>query len=462
MKLNKRVVGFLGGILLCVIVCLLPLNSIYEIPHEGQMCLGLTLMAVVWWACEVAHVGFTSGLYLMLLYVFKIADINMILNGMIGTVVFLMMSTFMISSAIRESGLGQRIAYAIILRFIRGWKSLIATIFILQFILSIIIPHPFPRSFIIMAIMSVIIKSTNIPRKDSVTIGLTVFASSIPVSLIFITSDSTISPLAASFASEPISFLGWFVYYGVPAIFLSALTFILILVVFPNTAPIQPDLAEIRKAQAEQGKITGKEIRCLVWTIICVVAWFTNSMTDLTIGHMTFMLAMLMAMPIIGETLHDKSWNNVPLGLVIFITTAIAIGIVGGATGMNAWLANVLVPDSMPNNIFLLALLISVLTMVLHMVMGSVIAVMGVAMPIFLPLCARFGISEIVMIGIVYLCCAGHYLLPFHHLTLVVGQGEENGMYTQKETFKLGLPMTAAVLLTVMFAIVYWMTIGIL
>lgn len=67
-----------------------------------------------------------------------------------------------------------------------------------------------------------------------------------------------------------------------------------------------------------------------------------------------------------------------------------------------------------------------------------------------------------VIVGLTYLCVAGHYLLQFRHLSILVGQGEENGMYTQKETLKLGIPLTGAVLVTVAVAIGCWKFMGLL
>ena len=96
------------------------------------------------------------------------------------------------------------------------------------------------------------------------------------------------------------------------------------------------------------------------------------------------------------------------------------------------------------------------------MFMGSVIAVMGVAVPALLTFGETMGILSLVIIGLVYLAVAGHYVLPFHHLNILVSQGEENGMYTQKETVKMGLPLFLAVLVTVAFALGWWKVIGLL
>ena len=221
-------------------------------------------------------------------------------------------------------------------------------------------------------------------------------------------------------------------------------------------------MGEVRAAQAKLGKMGKREIRTLIWVIIAVVLWLTNGITGLDIGWITLIVAMAMSLPVVGEVLQPKDWGEVPVHVMVFLTAAIAIGKVGGVTGMNAWIADTLLPASMPANPILLALIIAILSVVIHMFMGSVIAVMGVTIPAFLTFAQSSGIAPLAIIGMVYLSVAGHYLLPFHHLNMLVGQGEENGMYTQKETIKMSLPLLIAVLLTVVISVGWWSVLGLI
>ena len=62
-----------------------------------------------------------------------------------------------------------------------------------------------------MSVMAVVVKSADIPREDAVKIGFSVFTASIPVSMIFLTGDASINPLAAaSCAPEPMGWITWF------------------------------------------------------------------------------------------------------------------------------------------------------------------------------------------------------------------------------------------------------------
>ena len=137
---------------------------------------------------------------------------------------YLVIGAYLIADAVRSSGLGERIAYAFILKFVKGFKSVIIAIFLLTFVLSLLIPHPWPRAFLIMAVMKVLIDSANVPRKDAITIGFTVFASSVPVSMIFLTGDAVINPLAVQLSGVAVGWIKYFYLMGVPMIVASILT----------------------------------------------------------------------------------------------------------------------------------------------------------------------------------------------------------------------------------------------
>ena len=145
MKRYSKAAGFFGGIVLCAVLCLLPLEGL---SREGQLCLGLTLMTVVWWAAQIAQSGYVSGVYLMLLCLFKVAEPSVIFSGWTGSTIWLVAGAYLIASAVRGSGLGERLSYWFILRFVRGWRSILVSIFALTLILSLLIPHPWPRAFL--------------------------------------------------------------------------------------------------------------------------------------------------------------------------------------------------------------------------------------------------------------------------------------------------------------------------
>lgn len=457
---NKNQNGLILGILIALVINLLPLKGL---SNQGKMCLALTMMTVVFWAFQVVQSGFSSGLYLALLVILKVAEPSVIFSPWIGSTMYLVIGAYLIASAVKASGLGERIAYGFIIKFVSSFKSIIISIFGLTFILSILIPHPWPRAFLIMSVMAVVIKSADIPKVDAVKIGFTVFASSVPVSMIFLTGDSVINPLAAQTSGVSVSWIQWFIYMGPPSIAASILTCILVLILFKPSAEIQINKEDIKRKLSGLGQLSAVEKRTILWLTIAVVLWMTDSIHKINIGWITLLIAMLMSLPIVGEVLSAKQWGEVPIHVLLFLTAAMTIGKVGAATGMNAWIADTVLPSTVPANPFVLAFTITIISIGIHMLLGSVIAVMGIAIPALLIFTKPIGIDPLVTSLLVYSSIGIHYLLPFHHLNILVGQGEENGMYAQKEVFRLGLPLTIVVfIITVAFEVTYWTIIGLI
>jgi len=454
---NSKQIGMVLGILVFLILKFINLPG--EISPEGQTCLALTLMVVVWWAFQIAQSGFTSGIYLALLAILGVAEPTVVFSAWTGTTMYLVIGAYLIADAVKASGLGERIAYNVIIKFVANFKSVIISIFLITFILSLLIPHPWPRALLIMAVMKVLIESAKIPREDAIKIGFTVFAASVPVSLIFLTGDAVISPLAVANSGMELGWLGWFKMMGIPAIICSILTMLLILVLFKPSQEIQVDKGVMRKKLKAMGNLSKVEIRTTVWLVIAIILWLTDSIHGINIGWVTLIIPMLMSLPIVGEVLTVKSWASVPVHVLIFLTAAMAIGRVGGVTGMNTWIANVIMPSNMPTSMFALAALITLIAVIIHMLLGSVIAVMGVAIPATLAATASMGINPLVPTLLIYMAIAAHYVLPFQHLNMLVGSGEENGMYGQKETIRIGIPLIVVIFFINICVMIPWFKI---
>ena len=458
MGMNKARIGFILGI---IVALLIGTADIPGLARNGQICMALSFMTVIFWGFQITQPGYTSGLYLLLLAVFGVEKPALIFSTWTGPMMFLIVGAYLIAGAVKESGLGERIAYKFIISYVTSFKSIIVAIFILTFILSLLIPHPWPRAFLIMSVMAVVIKSANIPRVDAVKIGFTVFAASVPVSLIFLTGDATISPLAVQSSGVSLGWLGWFKLMGPPSIIVSIITCFMILFLFKPTQEVQVNKEEMRAKLAAMGPMSGKELRTPFWVTFAIIVRMTDTLHRVDIGWVTLFIALAMSLPLVAEILTPASLSGVPLHVLIFLTAAVAIGRVGGATGMNAWIAQTVLPGTVPSDPYILAAFIATISIIIHMLLGSVIAVMGIIIPAMITFTSQMGITPLVPALLAYSAVASHYVLPFQHLNMLVGLGEDNGMYSQKETIRLGIPFIIVIyVMTVLIEVPYWSMLG--
>lgn len=475
--LTKRYIGFFLAIVVFLLIkFVLPLDSLGSVAlsEGGKNCLALSLGAVVMWACGVAQPGYTGILYCALLVLMQVVPDADGVPSMAATVavafgawtkgtMWIVVGAYLIAGAVKDSGLGQRIAYAFMLKFVKSAKSLILSIFALTFVLALLIPHPFPRAFLILAVVSVIAESAGYGEDDRGKLGFLIFAAAVPCSMFFMTGDSTLNPLVASYGANggaAIGFIDWFIYMSLPMVVATLCTIVLALALFKPSKELVYDREEVLAKQAALGKLSEKEIRTIVWLVIAIALWLTVSGDYL--AWVTLVIGVLMAMPVIGEVLTPASWSSVDIKTLMFLTAAMAIGSVGGATGMNAWIADVVLPSTVPANPYLFALLVCALTMVIHMFMGSVMAGLGICVPAFLTFVQGTSVTPIAVALIVFTAINLHYILPFHNLAILVGEGKDAGGYTSKEAMKMGIPMTVVTFLVVLVEAFWFSTLGLM
>ncbi len=459
----KREIGMVLGIAICLAIWFMPAQP--GLKREGQQCLALSLLAVVWWATGVAHPGFTSLLLLMAWVLTKTAEPAVVFRLWSNPMIFLPVAGFLIAGAVEGSGLGKRIAYGFILRFVKSFKTIIIAAYVLGFLLSIMIPHPWPRSFMIMSVMAVIIKATNLPAKHAANIGLAVFAGSVPTSLILLTGDAMLNVVAMNFGGAQASWLKWLWYMGVPGVVACVLTCMLQIFLFKAPTDFKVNKDEIKTQLTALGNFTRKEKTVMFWVALAVVFWATDSIHKIHPAWVALGCVIAMSLPRIGDIFGPADWAKVNMGTMFFLTAALGIGMVGGATGMNSWVAAQVLPSSIPTNMFVFALLITGVTIAIHAVLGSALAVMGIVTPTVVAYTAAHaaGINPLVPALLVYTATAGHFFLPFHHMNVLVGVGDNAGKYGDAEVWKLGVPLALVItFVTVCVEIPWWHVVGLI
>ena len=246
---------------------------------------------------------------------------------------------------------------------------------------------------------------------------------------------------------------------GVPSLIAAIITTLLFLIMFKPTGEFSIDKSEIRRRQEELGGITPKEKKMLVYLVILVVFWLTDSIHHLDMTYGTMFFVILMTLPGVGGLVTADDWKGVPINLLMFLTGAMAIGAVGRATGMNDWIAQTVLPASLPDNVFVIAAFISIFVIVLHMFLGSLVTVMSIAVPILITYTAGMSINPGAVALLAYNAMVIHYLFPFHQLTLTAGF--EPAGYGNKECLKMGIPLTVVVfIINCLVCIPWWSLTG--
>jgi di/tricarboxylate transporter len=87
---------------------------------------------------------------------------------------------------------------------------------------------------------------------------------------------------------------------------------------------------------------------------------------------------------------------------------------------------------------------------------------MSIVAPPMVQYAAATGMNPLVPALLVYTAVAIHYLLPFQHVTILLGQGAVGG-YGTRHVLRYGLPLTLVVLVVIILVeVTWWQLVGLL
>jgi anion transporter len=450
--------GFLLSILVALIIWFAPLPGLNL---AGRKTLAVTLFTVVWWIFNLIPPAYSTLLMLMGYLLLDLATPEQIFHIWTLPLMWLIIGSFLIAAAVTKSGLAGRIATFFILRYARSYRSLISLSYVLGFVLSFLIPHPFPRALLLMSLMRAIIQKSGMNAADAASVGFSVFVASTATSTILLTGDSTLNLATVGFSGTSLGWLDWPKYMAVPGILASFLMLGLHLIVFRQTGQVHIDRSALELERKKLGPMTRLETVTLLWVALALLLWITDSLHGMDPAWVALLVVVGLSLPKVGDVLDAKDLGSgVNWPIMIFVMGAMAIGTVGKANGLADWLAAMLMPAIPPQNPYLFATLVGGGTMLIHMVLGSALACMSIVAPPMVHYAVSAGWSPLFPALLVYTAVAIHYIFPFQHVAILLGQGETGG-YSTRQVLKYGLPLTLVTLIVLIpIEVTWWMILG--
>lgn len=454
---KKQIIGLFAGLIIGVAVFLIPIGGL---EYAGHMQLALTLGALVWWATGALPAPVTAAIYMTATIVLNVAPAADVFGAWYrGCNPWIVIAAFLIAAGVEHTGLGKRIAYAICsMNFIKGHKSLIAAIVVLEVVLALLIPSAFARTFLILVIVEEICAANNINEVDTRNLKFATFALSVPTMTLFLTAEAAINSIVAG-ALGGISWFGWFFQIGIPSLVFIILMAVLFSFVFKPTGEIAISTSVCKEKMSELGKIKLGEVKMIIWLIILLLFWAFCDRLGIRLEIGTLFITFIMFLPGIG-CINMRALESISLGTLIFVTCTVAVGTVGGVTGMNEWIANTLLPSSFPDNPILIVLFVAIICMIVHMLVGSVMATTAVIVPILMSFAAVVpSVTSALIVLVGFHVVASHFLLSMHQATLATGL--DRAGFDDKMVLKLGVPLTVLVLIQAVIDLGWFSLIGI-
>lgn len=432
-----------------------------QLPPEGRRALALTLFAVVWWATGATAPVWTTMTLLLGYAALGVAGTETVFGFFTAPLFWLMWSAFLLVAAMTKSGLANRMAVRLLRWWRGGYTRLVVLAYAATLLLSPLVPIPFPRSLLIMAVFDPALKGAGATQRQRAGVGFAVFTSATATSAVLLTGDAVLNGAALQLSGASLTWLEWALHMAVPSLLMAGMMLLTHLALFRPGEHLVPPSAE---GPSQMGAMSPAEWRTLVALLMALLLWATDAFHSIHPAWAGLAAVLALALPVAGKPVLtvDDLVQRANWPILLYVTGAASIGAVAVETGLAAYLGELLLPVSAPQHPMLLGLLLGGATMLGHLFLGSSLSTMAVMLPVLTGYGQAAGWPVEAVALTVYSAVAMHYVLPFQAVPVLVGAGEAGG-YSHRETLRFALPLTLLTLLLVgVIQPIWWHWTGLL
>ena len=448
---GKTIIKFAMTLILPVLIILtLP----FELSQDQALTLAGVILVVSWWASKIIHMSISALFLIAFFFLFTDTPALQILRFPLSNIFLLLIAATLLCEGITRSGLSARISHAILYRFGYTGLRLIALPFLIDFVLIFFIPQPFPRIILLSAIYLQFLKPLSLKKETISVIMFSIFVAATGTSMAFLSGDIVLNNLVMEFADISLTWIEWAIYMAIPSIIICLLLFLGYVLVFGREVK---DLQIKKSASPKSSPMTSKEKKSLYILIMVTGLWITEPLHGLDTAYAGLLGVFLM---FLTQLISFKDFKAVNLHLIIFLTAAFAIGETLTHTGAAQGIFSHLLEFMPKDESFLYLPFLLLIVMGLHMVIGSSVTTLAVALPGIMMIGGN-NIHPVALTMMVYTATNLHYLIPFHHVTIMIGERE--GYYENRHVLRLGLLLTVLVFIAIyLVQIPWWNLIGLL
>ncbi|SMC45736.1 SLC13 family permease [Papillibacter cinnamivorans] len=443
MKISRPVKILLSLILPALVLLLRP----FGMDWNQSLVLASLIMVLTWWVGNLVD-RTIAAVVLMVLFLLAQTPVKVILTLPLSENFVLIVVSFLFSQGIANSNLADKLIEPLLSRFSRRVGSLIAVMAILVLVSIFIIPQSFSRIIILSLIFSVYFDKVGIAGRTKQALMFGLFMFSVLLNTAFLQGDIILNVALMALAGVDLNQAQWMQYMMVPTFIFFFLAAGVYSIAFRNELrEFAPRPLRISK---EETRLTKREKGYLILILGVVVLWALEQVHGIS-G--TIILVAGTALMVPAGLLRLPDLKTVDIKLLIFLTAVFSIGgtmkTCGAAEQIFSQFGG-LFPATFS---WVYALIILVSSMAMHMVLGSDLTTLSVMIPGLMSITQGVLPVEILMF-LVFIGVVSHFLLPFHHVVILLGDGK--GYYNVKTISKYGLLITPVVIFSALFIYMNW------
>ena len=444
-------IGGIIAILLFIIIISMPTPN--GMTLEGKKSLAIFTFALIMWVARPIPIYQTSIIGILLLPLIGAVESQEVAFGTLGfDIIWLMVSAFVLTSAINETNLGQRLALTLVTKLGRTPKGTLGALVIANFILAFFVPSTTARAALFTPIVIVLLEVyKQVPGKSKFGKLMTLqgvqnnaFATSMVITA------TSAQVLALGFINEmtgsSLGYMEWLLGSLPQAVLTSLLMFIIGYKLYKIEDELKgtgESINILKKQLEELGPISAVEKRAGIIFLITLLLWATGNYHKQWFGfkvstEQTAVLGMLLCLlPKVGVITWKQA--DIKWDLMVFSAGAYAVGNAfndsGGASWIIGGLVNALGLEAMNHGV--VAVLLIFTTVFSHLIFTSKTVRTTILIPTIITLAQSLGMNPIPIAMACSFGIAYTITLPPHSKVNALYFG--TGYFDVSDELKLGL-----------------------
>lgn len=437
---------------------------------EGMNSTGLTtlvviLFAIYFWLTNILPNAITGMVVVALFPLFGVLPFKQTAAHLGNEIVWLLISTIIMSQAVEKTVLHKRITYTMFLWAKGDLRFILLFVILFSILLTFFIPNVMGRIMLLLPICSGLLNAMKEQGEDSklrcTIIPTITFVPSISAFCIITGGGGTLYAvhLFETQLGYSWGYLNWFI--AMMPIGLSILLlywFFSAFVFFPSTQRI--NLGYIQQEKIDIGKITLQEKQIIVFYLILLILWVTKEIHNMPLALSAIMVVSLLFIPGI-EILH---WKDVAIkmdwGIILVFAAGFSIADAFVASRVTDWFSSISSHYIGSLSAFWFTLLLIICFIIIRIGFVNYTMMIAALMPVVFSLANATKINAIWLSLIMLIASSICFMFPMQTISSMATFSL--GYHTFRDHFKVGLLLTLiTVIISLLYAFFYWPLIGI-
>lgn len=339
-------IGFILGIVALLVLWFTP--PVWGLEAPGMHMLGIFALCLIYWIFTPIPAELTGFLLMVLPVLTGTVKLQVGVGGFMASTTWFILGGLIIGRLIQTSGLDQRITLHIVRIFggknLSIWKVIISVI-VLAFLLTLVVPSGTVLALLLGAQIYPLVKLYGVDEKSQVAKMLMV---TVPV-FVLLCGNESLSGSSHNLvllgllegAGISISWLGWFLAIVPDTIIVAIFVLVFFKIYFkPEAVTVPGGQEKIKEELDKLGKFSTDEKKSLVFFLVALVLWVTNSITGIHVAVTALGVALVSVFPGIGVLEYRSTLKNINWAMIIFVAAVLGIGDMMAAVGLEEAFSN--------------------------------------------------------------------------------------------------------------------------